>query len=187
MLAKRSNRGERRINEKYNRNRAYGGPLTSSTTNLFSTEYQGSVAKLPLLSSRSIYEGSQAGGEGSIHMSEAPHATSHHDLTNMFISPTKEVMTHGRNKSQQLFDSSFSLYGRNSTNDPAPATNRHSQLIPSLYINNEFGNSDYSISEAGAESRAASSPPLDTTANALNAKPKRKTLPSMYLEDLIDK
>lgn len=189
MLAKKSNRGEKRMYEKYNQNKAYGGNLTPSTTNLFSTEYQGSVAKLPLLSSRSIYEGSQRGGgndASTIHMSDAPVATSHHDLTNMFISPTKEVMTHGRSKSQQLFDSSLSLYGKNGNNEPPAATNRHSQLIPSLYINNELGNSDYSFPDAVAasESQAASSAPA---LNQNGAKQKRRTLPSMYLEDLIDK
>lgn len=194
-LAKKTITSDKQIYEKYqnNNNTAYGGATTPSYS-----DYQ-SVAKLPLLSShhpsRSHLSGFNVGGSGSqigetstLYASETAQATSKHDLTKMFISPTAEVMTHNRTKSTQLGGGS-SIFAGSSSNlvHPAPATSRHSQLVPSLYIN-EMNNSDYSIN-----SHTASPPHLHTSSAKQDpqrqtpGRQARKAIPSMYLEDLIDR
>lgn len=183
MLAKRSSNGEKSMYENYNRNRLYSNSVSSSSTNFLNTEYHGSVAKIPLMSSKSIYDGSQAGGDTStLHMGDTPYATSHHDLTNMFISPTKEVMSHSRNKSQPniLASSSLAL-----GNEPSPALNRHSQLIPNMYLSHAVNNSEYSLLEHAAG--MSGELPSNSQENSPKGRLKRKTVPSMYLDDLIDK
>lgn len=183
-LAKKTLASEKLMYETYNHNNntAYGNNITPSplTFNM-NTEYQ-LVAKLPLLAhnpSRSFMgmgAGSQAGDTSTIYASEAGHATSKHDLTKMFISPTAEVMGHKRVKSSQYNGSvtNLSLLGGSTSNlaSPVPASNRHSQMMPSLYINNEVNNSDYSLATDTPSQQA----PRST----------RKTIPSMYLDDLID-
>lgn len=182
MLAKKSSSGEKSMYENYNRNRLYSNSVGLSSTNFLNTEYQGSVAKIPLMSSKSLYDGSQAGDTSTLHMGETPYATSHHDLTNMFISPTKEVMSHSRTKSQSniLAGSSMSL-----RNEPSPAINRHSQLIPNMYLSPAVNNSEYSLLEhaAGLSGKSSSNSPE----NSPRGRQKKKTVPSMYLDDLIDK
>ncbi|KAG7194231.1 uncharacterized protein KQ657_004949 [Scheffersomyces spartinae] len=190
--------------EKYNSNNSSFG-LTQSTTN-------SSVAKLPLLVSQSSRTtlnafmlpmgggggGSQAGGGGStvggdnstIYQSEYQGATSKHDLTKMFISPTAEVMYHKRTKSSQYGNplgggSVSSIFGGSTTNlgNPPIATSRHSTFVPSLYINNDVNNSDYSLANTSIP------PPSDNNSPQTRQQPgrsQRKTVPSMFLEDLID-
>lgn len=182
-LAKRTLASEKLMYETYNHNNntAYGNNITpSALTFNMNTEYQ-LVAKLPLLAhnpSRSFLgmgAGSQAGDTSTIYASEAGHATSKHDLTKMFISPTAEVMGHKRVKSSQYNGSvtNLSFMGGSTSNlaTPVPASNRHSQM-PSLYINNEVNNSDYSLATDTQSQQAPRS--------------NRKTIPSMYLDDLID-
>lgn len=195
-MAKRSLAGDKALFEKYqsNNNTAYGGLGHQSPSLNLNSEYHLSVAKLPLLShhrSRSVLNGfntgsmSQVGDTSTIYASETG-ATSKQDLTKMFVSPTAEIMTHKKTKSglgPQLFGGSSS-----NLSHPTPATNRHSQLIPSLYINNDINNSDYSIT-----SHYTGNPSKNQNANQAGTPPGatrnmgRRAIPSMYLEDLIDK
>lgn len=185
-IAKRTLDDEKLAYQRYSG--LFGGNVAPLGTTYFNnnTEYQGSVAKLPLLNaSRGAVGGSQAGDDSTIFNYEGNHATSHQDLTQMFVSPTKEVMTHNKVRSQHANGSITnvsSLYGPSSTNmsNPSPATNRHSQLIPNLYIDEEINNSDYSIAQMGVQARQ---PKEDGTMPREGI----KTLPSMYLEDLIEK
>lgn len=175
MLAKRSWTNEKSVYEKYNinnNNTAYGGALSPGLPG-----YRGSTAKLPLLSSHSIFSGAQA--DNSMVYNDLGPATSHHDLTQMFISPTKEVMAHGRSRSQVFDSNSLANLNKSQTNlaNPSPATNRHSQLIPNLFLDNEVEPSEYSVLTTPAQPLEEGSP---------NPRLKRKTLPSMYLDDLID-
>lgn len=179
-LAKKEMFGDKHMYEKYqnNNNNAYG--LTPSTTLNLNSEFQPVVSKLPLFShhpSKSVISmgGSQFGGDTStIFASETGQQP--HDMTKMFISPTAEAMNSikgGKNPSV----ANLSLVVASTTNlsNPVPATNRHSQLIPSLYLNTEINNSEYSMGPA--------SPPA-TESRAPN---RGKTpIPSMYLEDLMD-
>lgn len=215
-MAKRTSNNEKMAHQRFSG--AFGGNLTPLSLAYFNnTEYQGLVAKLPLLNlSKSQFGGSQFGGsqfggsqiggsqfggshvgssvvngsvvngsvagDDSIYNYDNPHATSHHDLTQMFVSPTREVMTHHRTRSHQASGSvtNLSIYGRSTTNlnNPLPATNRHSQLIPNLYIDENVNNSDYSLAQLQARQ-----PKADGTM----PREGLKTLPSMYLEDLIEK
>ncbi|CAG86025.2 DEHA2C06468p [Debaryomyces hansenii CBS767] len=194
-LAKKTLDGDKEMYEKYQNNNstAYGGHgITASST--YNTE---SVAKLPLLSHHASRQhlggftgasGSQIGDTSTIYASETAAATSKHDLTKMFISPTAEVMSHNRTKSGHFGGSTNSLFGGSTSNlgNPSPATNRHSQLVPSLYINNETNNSDYSLnshaqSQQGQPQQSQQQQQLNTP-----GKNNRRAIPSMYLEDLID-
>ncbi|CAK7909815.1 hypothetical protein CAAN1_21S00716 [[Candida] anglica] len=169
--------------------------LTPATTTFnMNTEYSPSVAKLPLLSNhkanRSVTGGapsllggdfgggSQAGDASTIYQSEAGTTTSKHDLTRMFISPTAEVMTHKRVRSSNFGGSvtNVSLVGGSQVNlhNPSPATNRYSQAIPSLYMNSEQNDSDYSVPVSSPQRRAEV------------GRAGKKKVPSMYLDDLID-
>ena len=203
-MAKTTLASDKLMYEKYqnNNNNAYGLSTTSTLNNMGNQ----SIAKLPLLShhpSRSVtglgggLEGStsQLGDTSTLYQSEAggvTAATSKHDLTKMFISPTAEVMTNKRARGSQFGGSTPNLAS------PTPATNRHSQLIPNLYVNNEINNSDYSISTYNqrplSQVQSPEAPPhpnlqpLNSSALSPNQPPRsnRKTIPSMYLEDLID-
>ncbi|RLV95916.1 Vacuolar membrane protein [Spathaspora sp. JA1] len=190
-LAKRARNHEKQMYEKYesNNSNAYGftGATPTSTLNNFNglNEYSNnSVSKLPLLSNTTRamstfinFNGSQAGDASTI--SEAQHqATAKQDLTKMFISPTAEVMQHKRVRSSFNPSSLTNLpFGASSTT--LMNQNRHSQ-IPSLYINNN--NSDYSVSQQEQQAQDEGSDPLNQSGRA-----NRRALPSMYLEDLIDK
>ena len=193
-LAKRTSADDKKLYEKYqhNNNNAYGfsGMTPQSTLNNFTTEYGGSVSKLPLLNkSFGNINGSQVGDNSTIYQSEVGAAvTSKHDLTKMFVSPTAEVMQHKGVRSSHYNPSLSNLsFGGSTSNlvNPSPATNRHSQVVPNLYINQEVNNSDYSLSQQG--SMAASSQQQSQQQQQLSTPSNRRTLPSMYLEDLIDK
>lgn len=192
-LAKRSSADDKKLYEKYQtyNNNAYGfsGMTPQSTFNNFTNEYGGSVSKLPLLNkSFANINGSQVGDNSTIYQSEVGAAiTSKHDLTKMFVSPTAEVMQHKRVRSSHYNPSLTNLSIGGSTSNlanPSPATNRHSQVVPNLYINQEVNNSDYSLSQQGLV--APSTQQLQQQ-QQLSTPPNRRTLPSMYLEDLIDK
>jgi len=184
-LAKRSLAPEKQMYEKYqyNNSNAYGYGLDAHPT---SDAY--SVTKLPLLTKTGLGGGLGTNNLGStitgdtstIYQSEIGHATSKHDLTKMFISPTAEVMQHKRTRSGQFGSSTtnVSMLGGSTSNVQLPATNRHSQLIPSLYINNEVDGSEFSL----APSNNTSVPGSQTN----QSRKPRKTIPSMYLEDLMD-
>lgn len=187
-LAKKEMFDDKQMYEKYhnNNNTAYG--LTPSIMN---ADYQQSVSKLPLLShhrSKSVLSG--FGGDNStIYASEAGQQTTSHDMTRMFISPTAEAMYNvkgGGAKNASLSVANLSLVGSSTTNlsNPQPASNRHSQLIPNLYVNNEINNSEYSINHfASPASHPVSSPRFLTRSPIRkNGKP----IPSMYLDDLMD-
>ncbi|KAK6458010.1 uncharacterized protein RJT20DRAFT_133451 [Scheffersomyces xylosifermentans] len=123
-LAKKNAADEKQLYEKYNNHSAYGlgGGLTPTTSTGFGSEYQPSVAKLPLLTpsmtmlsgfgtnfaSPALANGSQVGDTSTIYQSEVGVPASKHDLTKMFISPTAEVMQHKRVRS--------SSYGGSITN-----------------------------------------------------------------------
>ena len=101
-LAKKSNADDRKLYEKYqsNNTNAYGysGVTPQTSLNNFTSDYGGSVSKLPLLNkSFANVNGSQTGDNSTIYQSEVGAAvTSKHDLTKMFVSPTAEVMQHKR-------------------------------------------------------------------------------------------
>ncbi|KAI3405739.2 hypothetical protein KGF56_001346 [Candida oxycetoniae] len=194
-MAKRTSAYDRHMYEKYqnNNNNAYGFAKVTPTSTLsnFVNEYSnnhhqaGSISKLPLLNKSFAYQGvgggSQAGDNSTIYQSEIAAPTSKHDLTKMFISPTAEVMQQKRFKApynQSLTNLAFGGSTSNLSN-PSPASNRHSQLVPSLYIDNEMNNSDYSL--------AQSQFPHQQGALDQNDIRPRPPVPSMYLEDLIDK
>lgn len=141
------------------------------------TEYRGSVVSVPLLGT---------GGRKSFIPGGSPiygelDATSNHDVTQMFLSPTKQVMTHSRQKSLNWDGSvsSASLYGKLGAGltHSALASPRHSQLVPHLYLNNKAGESAMFSVDSSQIDAGPSNEPLH----------KRKTVPSMYLDDLIDK
>lgn len=179
-LAKKEMFGDKHMYEKYQNNNTNAYGLTPSTTLNLNSEYQPTVSKLPLFShhaTKSVISigGSQFGGDTStIFASETGQQP--HDMTKMFISPTAEAMNSikgGKNPSV----ANLSLVGASTTNlsNPVPATNRHSQLIPSLYLNSEINNSEYSMGPA--------SPPV-TERRAPNR--GKAPIPSMYLDDLMD-
>ncbi|EEQ40391.1 putative vacuolar membrane protein [Clavispora lusitaniae] len=182
-LAKKSLRNEKSMYERFSKNNstAYGG-LSPSHSNFVGTEYQGSVAKLPLLNGggqRSIFGGSQA-DTSTIYNGEVA-ATSNHDFTQMFVSPTRQVMKTSKQKSPNWNGSAanVSLYGKSATTmaNPSPATNRHSQVVPQLYLNDRLNNSEvFSSTSTNQKAEDATGSPRS----------KRKTVPSMYLDDLID-
>lgn len=173
-VAKKSIENDKKLYEKYqyNNNNAYGYGMTPQTTN---DVY--SVAKLPLLTKTGLggglgYQDSTINGDNStIYQSEFAGSTSKPDLTKMFISPTAEVMQHKRTRSNFNGSvSNFSMVGSQTNVNPSPQ-HQHSQ-IPNLYINNDHNNSDFNI-QANANPQARA-----------NANP-RKTIPSMYLDDLV--
>ncbi|EDK41256.2 hypothetical protein PGUG_05354 [Meyerozyma guilliermondii ATCC 6260] len=180
-LAKRSWTGTQNIEEKRHNSGLYGlTPTGTSGLSTLNTEYRSSVAKLPLLNhqhNKSSFSGLDVGDNSTLYASEA--GATRNDLTNMFISPTAEVMAHKRNKST----SNLSSLGGSTSNFnsvlPAPATNRHSQIVPSLYINSDTNNSDMALSSKQSE---ASVQPRATPGRA-----NKTTIPSVYLDDLIEK
>lgn len=188
-LAKKTLASEKHMYEKYQNNNSTAYGLTPSSSTYMVNEHQ-LVSRLPLLShhpSKSILSGlgasgSQVGDTSTITASE-PDFAQKHDMTRMFISPTADAM-HKRVRSSVyggLGPSMPSLLAGGSTTNlanPQPATNRHSQLIPSLYVNSEANNSDYGLNVPG---RSNVGSPRQGASGA------RKPIPSMYLEDLIDK
>lgn len=170
-----------------------------------------SMGKLPLLShhpSKSVTglggsgTSSQLGDTSTLYQSEfgGSVAASKHDLTKMFISPTAEVMQHKRGKSSQFGSTTdFGVLGSqsnlsNSITDSPVHGGRNSMVVPNLYVNHEINNSDYSLGPNGRNQDPSLAAPdhlqhlsMNTNANhQLNTKSNRKTIPSMYLEDLID-
>ncbi|KAK6465272.1 hypothetical protein DFJ63DRAFT_332704 [Scheffersomyces coipomensis] len=215
-VAKKGVANDKQLYEKYqyNNNTAYGGNagyaasvLTPSTSN-FGNDLQQSISRLHSISpSKSLmfgnhhqnYAGSQMGDNSTIYNSEPGAATSKHDLTKMFISPTAEVMSHKRIKSGQFGGSTanVSMYGGSGYNGSAPnlvntANSRLSQ-VPNLYINNDFNNSEYSLSvyqqqqQQILQQQQQQQESMSNVASPQTApRSTRKTVPSMYLEDLID-
>lgn len=152
-----------------NNNVAYGGSIMPQTSTFLNTEYQGSMNRLPLLSpSRSpqMFGGMDPNDSGTLNYTD--NAASQHDLTKMFISPTKE-MTGSRIKSQQFNASvtNFSLHGASMSDVGLLPALPKNQAVPSVYLEEDYSQSESSV-------------PPRTPRN------KRKTIPSMYLEDLID-
>ncbi|KAI5964799.1 uncharacterized protein KGF55_001869 [Candida pseudojiufengensis] len=208
-LAKKTSAYDRGMYEKYqtNNNNAYGfaNMTPQSTLNNFTNEYTNhhgaSISKLPLLNNRSYNNlggGSQYGDNSTIYQSDN-NATTKHDLTKMFISPTAEVMQHKRVRSFNTSSLTNLPFGGSNSNlvNPSPASNRHSQLVPNLYINNEINNSEYSINQQQQQPQTEQSSqsnlhlnqqPLQSQSQSQQrGQPNgRKTIPSMYLEDLID-
>ncbi|KAI5959521.1 hypothetical protein KGF57_002046 [Candida theae] len=202
-LAKKTRRSDRILYEKYesNNNNAYGYSSMTPTSTLNNFEYKShhhgsSISKLPLLN-RSFGNlpgaGSNSGDNSTIYQSDVAAPAMKHDLTKMFISPTAEVMQHKKSKS---FNASMSNlpFGGSVSNlaSPSPATNRNSQLVPSLYVNNELNNSEYSIAQHNPSLQQSvhedQNTPQRNENQRYNSKTQapRKTIPSMYLEDLID-
>lgn len=197
-LAKKTMASEKQLYATYQNNNgsAYGfGPDGSTGTTLnYNSEYQPSVAKLPLLTpSKSVlgslgggmgysFGGSQLGDTSTIYQSEAAGPTTKHDMTKMFISPTAEVMQHKRVKSSLYGGSvtNLSFAGASTTNlVPGQGTNRNS-----FYGISEANNSDYSVLLGHSRAGPLLSSPGMPAAEGPSA--PRKTIPSMYLEDLMD-
>lgn len=197
-LAKKAFYNDKQIYEKYqnNNNTAYG--LTPSSTN-FNLANAGmgtnqSVSKLPLLSHHPTksFGGStsQLGDISTLYQSEIALPASKNDMTKMFISPTAEVMSHKRVKSSQYSGSLTNLShptgSHTNLSTTSPMGKRHS-AVPNLYLDNEVNNSDYSLSTTA---RSNNLTPVNlqhlNTNSQLNTKHTRNTIPSMYLEDLID-
>ncbi|KAI5951542.1 hypothetical protein KGF54_004616 [Candida jiufengensis] len=210
-LAKKTSAHDRGLYEKYqnNNSNAYGfaNMTPQSTLNNFTNEYTNhhgtSISKLPLLNNRSynnVGAGSQFGDNSTIYQSDMANATTKYDLTKMFISPTAEVMQHKRVKSFNTPSLTNLPFGGSNSNlgNPSPATNRHSQLVPNLYINNEINNSEYLINQQqmglndqnSQMNQQNQTPPQQKQQQQQqqqrNQPNGRKTIPSMYLEDLID-
>ncbi|KAL7666284.1 Vacuolar membrane protein [[Candida] zeylanoides] len=174
-IAKRSSATDRVFYEKYNGGGALGTrpTLTPSATTLYNvnTEYSPSVAKLPLLNHQpsaslsgldDIYAPHLPVGDTStIYQSEAGNA-SVHDTTRMFVSPTAEVMTRNRH-------SMFAAPG-DSTASLSLAAPASRERVSNVFIHE------------GSEGSQVESPP----ARADPGRKGRGTVPSMYLDDLID-
>lgn len=191
-MAKKTLAMDKKIYEKYHHNNstAYGftgGVTPTSTTFNFGHENHGSISKLPLMNPSKVFSGnfngSQQGDNSTIYASETNGAaTDKRDLTKMFISPTAEVMQHKRVRTSQYnpIFSNASLAGSTANlNNPG---NRHSQLVPSLYMNMEANNSEDGLKE-GSEHPAYS---INSSQQNTPGRNNRRALPSMYLEDLID-
>lgn len=175
-LAKRSWASEQRQEEKFH-NGFYSLTASNSGLQTINTEYRLSVAKLPLLNhqhNKSLVSGIDTGDQSTLYASEAG-GTSRTDLTNMFVSPTAEVMAHKRNRSA----SNLGLLVGSTTNfhSVAPSTSRHSQVVPSLYLNGDSASDVLSSRQSDAQVQPRSTP----------GRAGRETIPSMYLDDLIEK
>lgn len=194
-IAKKSTAADYRFMEKYNGGSNHNGHTpTGSTLFNVNSEYQPLVAKLPLLShhnaSRSIGGGSQVGGiygnESSFYQaSEVGTLTSKNDLSKLFISPTAEVMGHRRNKSNTFSGSTANLSvaggaGGSQSHMSSPQHRYSQHGVPNIYMNSETDYSDSLV--GGAPASSISSPQR----RAEPGRQGRSTIPSMYLDDLID-
>ncbi|OBA23434.1 hypothetical protein METBIDRAFT_28783, partial [Metschnikowia bicuspidata var. bicuspidata NRRL YB-4993] len=174
-LAKRTVNNEKVAYQEFahNNNVAYGQP------GLFNNmEYKGSVSKLPHVNGSQFLSGmgGLATEYSSSGISDTERAASRHDLTNMFISPTKE-MTSNRTGSHNFSNSvtSLSVFGRSYT-DMGHGTppNRNASTVPNYYMNESINNSDSYL-------------PLESSGSGAPGERKpRNPIPSMYLDDLID-
>ena len=182
-LAKKSLASDKQMYEKYhnNNNTAYasigGSNMTPQTSLNFNGEYLSKFSFLTPSRTNLGFGGSQVGDNSTIYASESGTATSKHDLTKMFISPTAEVMQHKRVRSNYGGSSlNLSLFGGVAGSSTNVASPHRASKVPSMYMNSEGNNSESSFS-------------VSQTQNALNVpgNKSRKTIPSMYLEDLIDK
>lgn len=168
-LAKRNVARDKRELEKYNMNAAaYGYGVSPSTTTFL--DFGTRDLRVPLLNRASGMGFFPAGpplsaaDTSTIYQLEAGAATLKHDLTKMFVSPTAE-MQHKRAKSYAASATNLSFANNGlATNLPG---NRHLTLIPLMYMDN------------GASEQLLDIPKRDSHGG-------RKTIPSMYLEDLID-
>ncbi|EGV65968.1 hypothetical protein CANTEDRAFT_101593 [Yamadazyma tenuis ATCC 10573] len=211
--AKKALLDDKQTYEKYQNNNSTAYGLSPSTTlNFFGDTRNSQVGKLPLLSHHATksfsdmnggYIDSQLGDTSTLYQSEVGMPTVKNDVTKMFISPTAEVMSHNRVKSQ-IFGSNTNLFNNSMSNmSNTPDQTQHS-TIPNLYISNDNTNSEYSLS-TNTNSHTNNHYPIQrdmskqdipehlqrmaansSSQNTLNVKPNRKTIPSMYLEDLID-
>lgn len=169
--ASRATDSEKRMYNRYSMNSSmvYGDGTNYDTT------YRGNVSKLPFLSERNsrFFDG---GDNSTIFDATAP-SMANEDLTMMYISPTKDVMSHNRSLSN-LFAKDYKgpLGNTVGVSNPSVATNRHSQLMLNLYIDSEISNSDYDVADKARRLEALTSQPKS-----------RSELPSMYLDDLIDR
>lgn len=122
--------------------------------------YQGAGTKLSLF--QEVTGSNNVDSNSSFYEQMAP--TKHQDFTNMFISPTKEVMA---GKSRSLVDSQINMstlgYGKNGFN---PA--RSSQHVQSMYFHDTLSTSSVAASTRTPE------------------RYKRRNVPSMFLEDLVN-
>lgn len=161
-LAKKTVNNEKRSYQRFADNAMYRDSNRSSTI------FENLVVPGSRMSTFNKGAGSMAGSQfdanASFYDQVAP--TTHQDLTNMFISPTKDVMA---GKSRSLVDSQVNVstfgLGKGGFNT---AGNRSSQHFPSMYFNDTPSNSTVAVPNKTPE------------------RPKRRTVPSMYLEDLID-
>lgn len=175
--AKKNNANDKKIYEKYQNNHtsAYGPTVSNS--------------KLPYLNNSNKSMLSGLGGDTlTIYASESGGATSKHDLTKMFFSPTADVMQHKRMRSTGYLTgstSNLSMFGTPQNGGGSQVGGSVSNLgrnIPSMYINNEGNNSEYSMQTGQTGQPGA----VQGTPTQGQPRSTRKTIPSMYLEDLMD-
>ncbi|CAH6722833.1 hypothetical protein CLIB1444_11S02146 [[Candida] jaroonii] len=202
-LAKKAFKTDKEMYEKYhhNNNTAYGLTPSSSTLNFMNSRSgTATLSNFPLLShhaSKSVtgladLSDNQLGDTSTLYQSEVGAPTTKNDLTKMFVSPTAEVMSHKKMKSGHITGSIPSFNSSSTNLNNSPVNNRHSTIIPNLYIDHDMNNSDYTLSTNKVSNSSIPNIPshLQTLSESgdttLNSKPKRKTIPSMYLEDLID-
>lgn len=161
-LAKKTVNNEKRAYQRFADNAMYRDNNRSSTI------FENMAVPGSRMSTFNKGPGSVAGSQYDVNGSfyEQMPPTTHQDLTNMFISPTKDVMA---GKSRSLVDSQVNVstmgLGKGGMN---AAGNRSSQHIPSMYFHETPSNSTVGVPNKTPE------------------RPKRRTVPSMYLEDLID-
>lgn len=157
-LAKRTVNNEKRTYQRFSDNAFYG-----NNTNRSSTIFE-NLAGPKVPPKGGSYTASQYDANNSFYDLMPP--TTHQDLTNMFISPTKDVMA---GKSRSLADSQVNVstlgLGKPGLNTVG---NRSSQHMPSMYFHETPSNSTLGVPTRTPD------------------RPKRRTVPSMYLEDLLD-
>lgn len=168
QLAKRNVKREKQEKEKYNHNAAaYGYGVTLNYMDPMGD------SKVPLLR-RTLNVGSSMFTPGSL-LNGADNSTlnmlevgamSNQDLTKMFVSPTAE-MQHKRAKSYTPLMLNMLFVNNLSSHLPGTPGQRHLMFVPLVYMEPNALESQLLV-------------PGTRTGE------KRKTIPSMYLEDLID-
>lgn len=187
-LAKKSLASDKQMYEKYqsNNNTAYAGLGGGNITPLTTMNLSEYLSRLPFLTSSRTnlggFGGSQVGDTSTIYASESGAATSKHDLTKMFISPTAEVMQHKRVRSAYGGSSlNLTLLGGGMAGSSPNVGQHRVSKVPSMYMNSETNNSQTSLTGSPAQNPQSPRNVLTTPVKS------RNTIPSMYLEDLIDK
>ncbi|ODQ79894.1 hypothetical protein BABINDRAFT_161564 [Babjeviella inositovora NRRL Y-12698] len=119
----------------------------------------------------SLYNGSQVDNRSFSVNSPAMKA----DVTKMFVSPTADIMNHKRGLRPNPLGSNVSLTGG--------YPGQRSSYIPSIYMNEELSESQPSIAPMSSVSQNIN----NTFGTGRTPTTPRKAVPSMYLDDLLEK